>query len=161
DALVRAWCCLSLGEMGSAANDAVPNLLTALQDDDRKVRAAAGYALSRIGASAMPALVKSLDHVNPHGRSESAHALDAVAPAARRAVPALRQALRDENPETARAACEAVARIATGLQLVEDTDALDDLRETLKTLEAGLAGGLAREQQVHWTSKIEQVRLAI
>lgn len=46
-AVVRARCCLLLGEIGS--EDAVPALVTALDDPDRDVRIFAGMALARLG----------------------------------------------------------------------------------------------------------------
>jgi HEAT repeat protein len=161
DRNIRAWACLTLGQIGPPAAAAVPPLLTALQDDDRNVRAAAGFALGRIGLPAVPPLVKALDHVDARVRAGAAHALGGIGPGARRALSALREAARDEDPEVCLAAAEALGRIAGSLQLAQDTHALAALEETLKALEGVDSGRLAKEQQAEWTTSVDHVRQAI
>ena len=57
----------ALGEIGPAAPEVVPALITALGDADTTVRRAAAYALGRIGpaaAEAVPALTTALQDPN-------------------------------------------------------------------------------------------------
>ena len=60
----------------------------------------------------MPALVQGLKDKDKFVRLQSAKALGSVGPSAREAVPALTAATRDDEPLVARAATEALKRIA-------------------------------------------------
>ena len=53
--LVRRAAVFALGNLGTAAKDAVPELIAALGDDNETVRHAAGYALGSVGEEAKAA----------------------------------------------------------------------------------------------------------
>ena len=78
--------------------EAVPPLVTALQDDDANVRAAASLALGRIGPPAVRVPRQGTRPRGPRVRAGAAHALGSGRTGARRALAALREALRDEDP---------------------------------------------------------------
>jgi len=80
----------NLGEMGVAAEDAIPALATALCDQDEAVRLNASYALGTIGAAAVPALITEVLEGTETGRRHAACALSLVG---RPAVRALLQGL--------------------------------------------------------------------
>jgi eukaryotic-like serine/threonine-protein kinase len=115
DSLVRTEAAKALGTIGPPAREAVPALGAALSDTDvycRRQAAKALVAMAKESAPAVPALVQGLKDKDKFVRLQSAKALGGVGPAAREAVPALTAATRDEEPLVARAATEALKRIA-------------------------------------------------
>jgi HEAT repeat protein len=92
-----------LGELGPAAGEAVPCLLTALKKEVslNLLPVAAAEALGRIGADpeqVVPGLVAALKKDNAALRACAAGALGRFGPRARAAAPALRAALADKDP---------------------------------------------------------------
>ncbi len=78
--------------LGRIGENAVPTLITTLNDANPRVRAEAARALARIGPEAkeaVPALIARLDDPDEEVRQASARALGQVGPAAAPAVPAL------------------------------------------------------------------------
>ncbi len=161
DRPVRAWACLSLAAIGPRARAAVPDLIAALRDDEVNVRASAGLALARIGPPAVAELVAALGHLDPRVRTEAARALGGMGAGAWRALDRLRAALRDEDPDVGLAAGEAVARIALGFQLAQDTAALGRLAAALADLHAARSSPMAAGHRARWAAVVDQVRGAV
>ena len=102
--LVRASAAYALSnpQIVPAAKDAVPALITALEDENVYVRHLATNTLGQIGSAAkdaVPALITALGDENENVRFTAVHALGQIGPAAAPAVPALITAFSsgDEN----------------------------------------------------------------
>ncbi len=85
--------------MGPDSREAVPTLITALNDKeaDEDFRSRAASALGGIGPDArgaVPALIAALKDVNENVRMNSANALGRIGPAAKTAIPALEECLQ-------------------------------------------------------------------
>jgi hypothetical protein len=81
---------------------ALPELTTALRDDDPSVRAWSAQAIGMIGAdarTAVPALIRLLADADEGSRNSACIALRGVGPAATSALPALRRALSDSSED--------------------------------------------------------------
>ena len=110
---VRSFSAKALGKMQEKAQEAMPELAHALDDDHNEVRIAAGWALVQMGPAAIPTLKDSLASTSPRERSGAANALGCMGPAADDAVPLLLQSTRDENPVVRVEAISAVEKIQT------------------------------------------------
>jgi len=100
---LRAAAAAALGVIGRpAAQEAVPALTKALEDEEGLVRARAIGALGAIGpgAQAVPALLRLLED----GELNAAWALEAIGPEASEAVPYLIRALAEDRHQRTRAA---------------------------------------------------------
>jgi HEAT repeat protein/tRNA A-37 threonylcarbamoyl transferase component Bud32 len=90
---------VALGEMGSAAREAIPALVDALEDEDVAVRWDAAKALGKMGpaaAGAVPALAAVIHQQNDAiVRQYAVAALGKIGPPAKAAVPALIGALKE------------------------------------------------------------------
>jgi HEAT repeat protein len=94
--------------------DTVPELITALKDDDEEVRARAAEALwcfGRDSRAAVPALTAALNDPSAKVRLNAAGALGEIGAEARNAVPALQAACGDRDENVRDTATEAVRRI--------------------------------------------------
>jgi HEAT repeat protein len=107
-----------LGLMGPAAEQAVPALITSLQDEDEAVRLNASYALGTIGAAAVPALLATLRAGTEIGRRHASCALSIVGKAA---VPALLHAAEDADWRVRAAAVDALGEIGSAASEVLPT----------------------------------------
>ncbi|MES1213802.1 MAG: HEAT repeat domain-containing protein [Singulisphaera sp.] len=86
--------------LGRIGNNAVPTLITTLNDANPRVRAEAARALARIGPEAkeaVPALIARLEDPDEEVRQAAARALGQVGPAAAPAVPALISLIDDAS----------------------------------------------------------------
>ena len=114
---VREIAVQSLGDTGLAAEDAIPALIEALQDDSSdKVRPAAAEALgttSQAGSKAVTALAQALEQDNAGVRNAASLALARIGQHAQAAVPALQGVFEDENRYTRGHAVHALYRIGT------------------------------------------------
>ncbi len=107
----------AISQLGPDFAEAVPQLVTMLDDPTR--RAAASEALGRIGAAAKPAvprLVAVLANGTNDDRRRVLQALSHIGPAASEALPALGTARKDSDPAVRIAAYEATAAIETKKQ---------------------------------------------
>jgi HEAT repeat protein len=77
----------SLGRMGPAAEEAVPDLIQVLGEENDSLRSTSVTALAAIGAGAVPSLVAALNHQGPIVRSGAADALGVSGPGRRRRFP--------------------------------------------------------------------------
>jgi HEAT repeat protein len=106
---LRATALALLGLVGDSADS--PLAVRALEDPSAEVRAAAAWALGRIGGAATePALRSTLDDRIYFVRAEAAAALGVIG--SRAAVPRLLEIARSDRFRAARAAAQAVSRIA-------------------------------------------------
>jgi HEAT repeat protein len=108
---LRSTAVALLGLMGDSSDSRLA--VDALEDPSAEVRAAAAGALGRVGvAAAEPALRSALDDRIPFVRAQAAASLGAIGSAAD--VPRLLEMARTDRFRPARAAAQAVARIAPG-----------------------------------------------
>jgi hypothetical protein len=108
---LRSTAVALLGLVGDSSDS--PLAVGALEDPSADVRAAAAEALGRVGgAAAEPALRSALDDRIPFVRAEAAASLGVIGSAA--ALPHLLEMARTDSFRPARAAAQAVARIAPG-----------------------------------------------
>jgi hypothetical protein len=112
--VLRAAAAWDLLYLGLAANDAVPSLISALQDDEFFVRLNTAAAIGHIGpeaAPAIPALIQALTNQHRGVRFNSVYSLSLLGPLAKDAVPALKNALKDSDPEVRTKVLEALQKI--------------------------------------------------
>jgi HEAT repeat protein/lysophospholipase L1-like esterase len=112
DRYVAAFAAWSLGNLGAAAEPAVPDLVRVLAIDETNAVVAA--ALARVGPAAkaaVPELVKALASDDDGRRWRAARTLGRIGPAAEPAVPALSGALVDPNGVVRAHAARALGRI--------------------------------------------------
>jgi HEAT repeat protein len=122
---------LALDALASIGEDAVPELIEALQH--REVRAKAAAILARIGPQAKDAvgpLSEALKDEDPDTREEVLFAIAAIGPDAAAAVPAVIKALEDPDMNVRYGACYALGRIGPAVieakpALTEQLDAVD------------------------------------
>jgi HEAT repeat protein len=115
DPMRRHLAAETLGKIGPGAQEAVPALAEAVQDEVGAVHVYAAAALLRIDrAAAIDALGKALQASSAWVREDAARALGDVGPAARPAIPLLQQALRDQATSVREAAALALRRISEG-----------------------------------------------
>lgn len=108
---IRATAAYLLGQMGTNAAPAVPDLVQTLGDPDAHVRVRAGRALSQIGAPAVTILMAALAHEEATVRIGAAKALGLIGRDARVAEQALLQRTNDARLEVREAAARAVDEI--------------------------------------------------
>jgi HEAT repeat protein len=109
DSRVRTTAITLIGLVGDSTDSALA--VAALEDPSADVRAAAARTLGRIGsAAAEPALRSSLEDRIPFVRAEAAASLGVIGSTA--AVPRLLEIARTDRFRPARAAAQAIARIA-------------------------------------------------
>lgn len=108
----------ALGELGSAAKQAVPMLMEVLQDpvlhDYLGVRSQAAESLGKIGpeaGAAVPALIEALKDENSTVRSAAAGALGEIGSDAWDVASALNDALNDDDQWVRKAAGQALAKV--------------------------------------------------
>ena len=113
-----------LGEIGSAS--AIPALIKALEDSDKRVRRNAVSALGKIGVPAVPALIvalKNRDHCT------LCHANEALIKIGVPAIPALIEALKDHDQFVRFNAAEALGSIGDASAVPALSKALRDREE--------------------------------
>jgi HEAT repeat protein/lysophospholipase L1-like esterase len=112
DRYVAAFAAWSLGNLGSAAQAAVPDLARALARDD--TNAVVAGALARIGpaaAAAVTVLVDGLHSADADRRWRAARTLGRIGPPAASAVPSLAAVLSDPSSVVRQHAARALGRI--------------------------------------------------
>ena len=114
---VRETAVEALGDIGLAAEDAIPALIEVLRDDSSdRVRPAAADALgttSQSGSKAVSALAQALEQDNAGVRNAASLALARIGRHAQAAVPALQGVFEDENRYTRGHAVHALYQIDT------------------------------------------------
>ena len=104
----RARAARDLGRLGWLAREALPALVTALQDDDAKVRETGAHAIGLMGPEALPALIEMLAHDDKYVRRQAVWALSKLGPLARPTLGDLCRALKDADPRTGSGAAQAL-----------------------------------------------------
>lgn len=97
---VRVIAVDALGDMGSAAQEAIPTLIKGTKDKSAEVRKVAAEGLGIItqsSATAVPALAQGLTDADEWVRRNASLALARIGSKAEEALPALKIALKDEN----------------------------------------------------------------
>ena len=95
---VRVEAADAMGAMKAEAKAAIPNLISALSEENFWAASAITDALSTIGAPAVPAVVDVLENGQGMVRVRAIMVLRGMGPTAKAAVPALRKALQDKTP---------------------------------------------------------------
>ena len=116
-----------LGRLGWLARDALTPLITALNDDEGKVREAAAHAVGQMGPEALPALCEMLGHEDKYVRRNAVWALGKLGPLARPALSNLCRALKDADPRTASGAAQALGNMGA-----DAADAVPQLAEAMR-----------------------------
>jgi len=123
-----------LGQLGPAAQEAIPDLELLL--NDLRNPAPAGFALGRIGGDGIPVLIKALDSPHEFVVTAAAHGLTLAGPAAKDAVPRLVRLATDTRSTQLRS----VARMALA-QI--GAPAVAELTKELAAADAGRRRGAA------------------
>ncbi|MEL7226958.1 MAG: HEAT repeat domain-containing protein, partial [Cyanobacteria bacterium J06576_12] len=132
---------LSLGNIGPEAEAAIPALITVLEDEELRPRAAT--ALSQIGAAAIPALVAAANDEDEALRFYAASTLSEIGTVAEVAVPILVAALESEDLRYRAAAAlgdygpEAAAAVNALIAGLNDEDSIFLYRVTNSLIEIG------------------------
>jgi HEAT repeat protein len=101
-----------LGRLGWLAREAMPALISALTDDDGKVRESAAHAIGQMGPDALPTLTSEmLNHEDKYVRRHAVWALGKLGPLALSALDPLCAALKDADPRTASGAAQALGNM--------------------------------------------------
>ena len=137
-----------LGEMGSRAKEALPELIESLEYDDVQAVEAVSETLYGIGKPAVPVLIKALGDNNPIRKRSAAMILARFGPMAEEAVPALVGLLEDKDKEIVNAAKYALNEVVTpaAAPLLEEElknpkpEVRSAAKEALEAVEARHAG---------------------
>lgn len=108
---IRLHAADSLGRMGPAAEEAVPDLIQVISEGNGTLRVRAINALAGIGAASVPALTPVLNHQDSATRCAAADALGSIGAGATEAIPALVVLLSERNREVAQHAASALGFI--------------------------------------------------
>ena len=100
-----------LGRLGWLARDAMPALVSALDDQEAKVRETAAHAIGGMGPEALATLVMMLGHGDKYVRRNAVWALGKLGPLARPALDDLCKSLKDNDPRTASGAAQALGNM--------------------------------------------------
>jgi HEAT repeat protein len=161
---VQMDCSAALERFGSAASDAVPELVFALQNGSPAVQRAAAYAIAHIGPSAnaaVPALISGLSDGEKEVRQVSAYALGQIQSAAPQTIPALVSALKDSNSEVrkaARAALQTYSQTQEAFPFL--LAAMSDSDAQVRTVAAQSLGEMAEHKRLS-TADLERAQIAL
>jgi HEAT repeat protein len=106
----------ALGEIGSSASSAEPELLNLLENNSSEVRKVAAIALAKIGIGVEQAVLMMTEDLNlpdDASRYEAASALGYMGQAARPAIPTLKSLLKDQAFNIQQEACRTLRNIGT------------------------------------------------
>jgi HEAT repeat protein len=159
----------ALKDMGAAAVEAVPALVTLLGDRDCPLGTVV-RTLAAIGSAAVPELCKALEKKDPLQREFACNALSQIGSEASQAVPLLAGLLQDEHPGVrawAAIALGKIARKSEAIPLLVETLSHSDAYHRLRAAEALAAIGpaaavaLRRLQEVRDNEQDESARKAM
>jgi HEAT repeat protein len=141
----------ALGEMGTNAALALPELLACLRHDQEVVRTSASHTLSRIGMPALDPLVEKVRSARGVERRAAAQALTRLMPTPRVAVPPLLEMVSDAEPLSRLQAAEALAGIAPWKPEVMAalTNLLSDADASVRTAAADALAKTAAQFSTH------------
>ena len=101
----------TLGNLGTPARKAVPDLAKVLREGRPELRSAAAKALGQIGKPAVPVLIEALRDEDGAVRLQTARALGRAGPDAKEAVAALIASLKDGRESVRQAAADALGEM--------------------------------------------------
>ncbi len=127
DSVQRFQAAKDVGRLGWLACEALPTLVSALQDGDAKVREAVAHAIGQMGPDALPVLSGMLTHRDKYVRRNAAWAMGKLGPLARSALPSLCTALKDSDPRTASGIAQALGNMGA-----DGADAIPALAEAMR-----------------------------
>jgi HEAT repeat protein len=116
DSDVVVFSAQALGDIGSAASSAAPELINLLHKVNHRSRSTVAIALAKTGnvvAQAVKAMTNNLKNNNPWVRQEAAYALGFMGVAAESAIPELRKLLKDKLMAAQESACRTLRYIGT------------------------------------------------
>jgi len=147
---VRAAAADALGQIGMAANPAIPSLRKLMTSDhDDQVRVAAARAVYRIrtkDAEAFDVIVSVLsDRTGEEGPKSAAYALASIGREARAAVPGLMEAMKHRNYWVREAATQALAHVAGKDAIGHLLKSIKQKDDFMKRDAAAALGELGRE----------------
>ncbi len=122
-----------IGQLGSAAESAVPTLVELLGDFNINLRTKSAEALSKIGSAALAALERSLKDPNPAVRSGSVQVLLMLPAEQMEVIPYLTAALKDEDRSVRYMAAEGLRKLGSSAE-----PAIPDLVLALKDPEESI-----------------------
>ena len=117
----------ALGRLGWLARDALPLLVSLLNDPDATVREASAQAVGQMGPEALPHLTTMLLHPDKYVRRNAVWAMGKLGPLAKSAIPDLCATLRDTDPRTASGAAQALGNMGA-----DAVDAIPALTEAMR-----------------------------
>ena len=145
----------TLGQLGPAAERAVPALISALRDTDEEVRISAAISLGEIGPKAEKAanaLAKAIKSRDKELRRAAVNGLAKLGWAAKKAAPTLIDALKDEDEEIRRVAASCLAE--TGMKTKNTVDALTHAaKDQNELVRCSAAAALQKIQAVEDTTR--------
>jgi HEAT repeat protein len=131
DTHLRYACITTLGEMGPAAKDAVPQLMRML-DNEKSFREGIVKTLARIGPDAIPSLRQALAHASPQISGAAAVALGEMeGQLTPDLVPQLTVALQSKDYKISWAALEQLGKLGTAAK-----EAVPAIKKSIQTADA-------------------------
>lgn len=146
DSDVVVFSAQALGDIGSAASSAAPELINLLHKVNHRSRSTVAIALAKTGnvvAQAVKAMTNNLKNNNPWVRQEAAYALGFMGVAAESAIPELRKLLKDKLMAAQESACRTLRYIGTA----EAKDALRDYPQSCDS-QPGVSITISNEQTI-------------
>jgi len=120
----QSWATERIGEMGSAAKDAVPVLEKVLMGEEPWIRCKAAAALFKVTGEpgkSLPVFLRALDSKESSLREWAAERVGEIGPAAEDAVPALEKLLKGESYDGRVVAAEALGKIGSAARVAVPT----------------------------------------
>jgi HEAT repeat protein len=108
---IRLGALRSITKLGALARNALPDLTTALNDSDPRVREGAAQAIGQLGRDAIPVLVRMLSHSDKYIRRNAVWGLGKLGSQAKGVIFDLCRSLKDEDARTASGAAQAIGNM--------------------------------------------------
>ena len=116
-----------LARLGWLAREALPDLVSSIDDDDAKVREAAAQAIGNMGPDALTTLTGMLSHHDKYVRRHAVWAMGKLGPLAKPSLPDLCATLKNSDPRTASGAAQAIGNMGA-----DGSDAIPALAEAMR-----------------------------
>lgn len=154
---VRSTARVSLSEIGQPA---IPVLIDALKDKDKRVRSDSAHALGRIGQIAVPALIEALKEEDAEFRKLAAFALSWMGAEAKKAVPVLIELLGNKDEKVRWHAIRSLGGIGPVAKGVVSAlmKALRDENSEVRAIAASALGEIGPEAKAAVPALIDALR---
>lgn len=116
-----------LARLGWLAREALPALVTAVDDEDGKVREAAAQAIGNMGPEALATLSAMLTHQDKYVRRNAVWAMGKLGPLSKPALADLCAGLKNSDPRTASGAAQAIGNMGA-----DGAEAIPSLAEAMR-----------------------------